>query len=198
MASIYRLSVLITLVVSAVWGCGNGKIEQLTSELNDTRKEVQALQAENARVKAQCSQLQTELLEMQANYAHLKTREAQLAQWSRQLAEKFGPSVWYFGQDERPLPYRPLENATPQLLIEALNDLLKTAGLPEVTLLRIEENTAFVHIRDDEHLTQKMGSAGATSYIQAVTYTLCSLPDIAYVDFDFREGDHAVPGRYSR
>jgi hypothetical protein len=198
MASIYRLSVLITLVVFAVWGCGNGKIEQLTSELSDTRKEVRALQAENARVNARCSQLQTELMETQANHAHLKTREAQLAQWSRQLAEQFGPSVWYFGQDERPLPYRLIENATPQLLIEALNDLLKTAGLPEVTLLRIEENTAFVHISDDEHLTQKMGSAGATGYIQAVTYTLCSLPDIAHVDFDFREGDHAVPGRYSR
>jgi hypothetical protein len=43
-----------------------------------------------------------------------------------------------------------------------------------------------------------MGTTGATAYIEAVTYTLTSLKNIHYVEFDFKEGDHAIPGRYSR
>lgn len=198
MASTCRQNALILGAVLLLWACGNGKVEQLASELEQTRKEVQTLRADNARLEARYSQLQTELIELQAAHAQLKAREAQLAQWALQLADRFGPSVWYFGQDERPLPYRTVANATPRLLVAALNELLRSSGLPEVTLLKIEDDTAYVHIQEDEQLTQTMGSAGATGYIQAVTYTLCSLPDIAYVDFDFREGDHAVPGRYAR
>jgi len=198
MASTCRQCALILGAILLLWGCGNGEVEQLASELDETRREVQTLRADNARLNKRYSQLQTELVELQAAYAQLKAREAQLAQWARQLADRFGPSVWYFGQDERPLPYRSVANATPGQLVSVLNELLRSSGLPEVTLLRIEDDTAYVHIQEDEQLTQTMGSAGATGYILAVIYTLCSLPDIAYVDFDFRGGDHAVPGRYAR
>ncbi len=121
-----------------------------------------------------------------------------MARWARQLVERFGPSVWYFGPEEKPLPHRLMGNATPQSLTRALNDMFRASDLPEITLVKIENHTAFVHISGNEKLTQAMGSAGAAGYIQAVTFTLCSLAEITSVDIDFKEGDHAVPGLYSR
>ncbi|MBI5896925.1 MAG: hypothetical protein HZB24_13295, partial [Desulfobacterales bacterium] len=44
----------------------------------------------------------------------------------------------------------------------------------------------------------EMGTTGATAYLQAVTYTLTSVPSIKSVAFDFEAGDHAMPGRYAR
>jgi spore germination protein GerM len=70
--------------------------------------------------------------------------------------------------------------------------------LPQVQLLNIVDNVAYVRIREALKLTQGMGTTGATAYIESVTYTLTSLPGIDYVDFDFHAGDHAMPGRYSR
>jgi hypothetical protein len=199
MASAHRLGMLLLaaiLIVAA--GCGNDKIEQVQSELEGARKEAQTLRAENVRFRAQLSQLQAENKDLQISLELLAAREAQLAQWSRQLVERFGPAVWYFGPDDKPLPYRSMPNATPQSLIEALNDLLRASDLPQIALIKIEGHTAYVHIRGDEKLTQAMGSAGANSYIQAVTFTLCSLSQITSVDIDFKEGDHAVPGIYTR
>jgi hypothetical protein len=199
MASAHRLNMLLLaaiLIVAA--GCGNGKIEQVQSELEGTRKEVQTLRAENARFRAQLSQLQAENKDLQISLELLAAREAQLAQWSRQLVERFGPAVWYFGPDDKPLPHRSMPNASAQSLLQALNELLRASDLPQITLIKIEDHTAYVHIRGDEKLTQAMGSAGANSYIQAVTFTLCSLSQITSVDIDFKEGDHAVPGIYTR
>jgi hypothetical protein len=199
MASVHRLNILLLaaiLIMAA--GCGNAKIEQVKSELEGTRKEVQSLRAENARFMGQLSRLQAENIDLQISLELLATREAQLAQWSRQLVERFGPAVWFFGPDDKPLPHRSMQNATPQSLIQALNDLFRASDLPQIALIKIEDHTAFVHIRGDEQLTQAMGSAGANGYIQAVTFTLCSLAQITSVDIDFKEGDHAVPGLYSR
>ena len=199
MVSVHRLdAVLLAAILIMAAGCGNGKLEQVKSELEQTRKEVQALKAENARYKGRFSQLQAENKDLQINLDLLVSREAQLAQWARQLVERFGPAVWYFGPDDKPLPHQSMPNATPQSLTQALNDLFRASDLPQIALIKIEDHTAFVHIRGDEKLTQAMGSAGANSYIQAVTFTLCSLARITSVDIDFKEGDHAVPGLYSR
>ncbi len=43
-----------------------------------------------------------------------------------------------------------------------------------------------------------MGTAGAQSYIATITYSLTELAEINYVNFDFKEGDHALPGTYKR
>jgi spore germination protein GerM len=79
-----------------------------------------------------------------------------------------------------------------------LNRMFKQSQLPQVILVQLNGDTAVVRISNEQQLTQQMGSTGATSYLQAVTYTLTSLPGIDYVEFDFQEGDHAAPGRYSR
>jgi hypothetical protein len=43
-----------------------------------------------------------------------------------------------------------------------------------------------------------MGTTGARAFLSVATYTLTELKGIHYVDFDFIEGDHAVPGTYNR
>ena len=59
-------------------------------------------------------------------------------------------------------------------------------------------DTLVLSIPDAFYLTQSMGSAGAETYLAEVTYSLTELPSVNVVKFNFTEGDHAVPGTYSR
>jgi hypothetical protein len=43
-----------------------------------------------------------------------------------------------------------------------------------------------------------MGSAGANCYLGEVVYSVTSIDGINAVIFEFKEGSHAVPGKYSR
>lgn len=64
--------------------------------------------------------------------------------------------------------------------------------------VKIAHDTLFVKIRNSNFLTQQMGSTGADIFITEATYNLSELNNIVYVYFDFKEGDHASPGTYSR
>jgi spore germination protein GerM len=57
---------------------------------------------------------------------------------------------------------------------------------------------AFVEIINAEQVTQSMGSSGAQDYLASVTYSLTENRQIKKVNFIFEEGDHAVPGIYTR
>lgn len=59
-------------------------------------------------------------------------------------------------------------------------------------------DSVFVKIDSAVFLTQQMGSAGARAYLAEATYTLTESDSVAVVVFDFKEGDHAVPGIYTR
>lgn len=65
-------------------------------------------------------------------------------------------------------------------------------------LKEIKEHTASVEVINAEFLTQRMGSAGADEFLAVATYTLTEHKDIQVVNFIFEEGDHAVPGPYTR
>lgn len=69
---------------------------------------------------------------------------------------------------------------------------------PKVKLLNVKNHTAFVEVINAEYLTQRMGSSGAQAYLAAVTFTLTENPQIKKVNFIFEEGDHAMPGTYTR
>lgn len=71
---------------------------------------------------------------------------------------------------------------------------------PDVDLIydKTTADTIFVRIDDAMYLTQQMGSEGASAYISEVVYGLTELPGIKTVNFQFKEGDHAVPGTYDR
>lgn len=69
---------------------------------------------------------------------------------------------------------------------------------PMLRLRGIANGTANVEIINDRHLTQNMGTTGADAYLAGVTFTLTENEEIHSVNFIFREGDHAIPGVYTR
>jgi len=80
-------------------------------------------------------------------------------------------------------------------LAEALN-----VKYPDIKLQigRVYRDTLTVHIPDATALTQDYGTTGALTYLAEATYAFTGLPEIKVVNFDFKEGDHAVPGPYTR
>jgi hypothetical protein len=69
---------------------------------------------------------------------------------------------------------------------------------PKLKLKGIKENVVNVEVINDEYLTQRMGSTGADEFLAVATFTLTEYDHIKSVRFIFKEGDHAVPGLYSR
>lgn len=59
-------------------------------------------------------------------------------------------------------------------------------------------DTLFVRIPDANNLTQSIGITGATSYLIEATYGFTSINGIHVVNYSFTEGDHALPGPYTR
>lgn len=86
-----------------------------------------------------------------------------------------------------------------KLNIDTLTQLL-SLSYPQIKLEidRVSNDTAYVQIADAEYLTQQMGSSGASMYLMEATYAFTELPAIDVVYFDFPEGDHAIPGAYTR
>ncbi len=198
MTPIPRLCVALFLLPVLIVGCSDGKAPAAEAALADCRKSVDTLQLENGRLLQQVSLSQSQTEALQSRLDNLAIQKNELARWSRQVAERFGPSVWFVGPDEKPLPYESIPNGTPRRLLGRLNALFEQSHLPRAVLKKIEGETAFIHIEEEQRLTQEMGSTGATAYLQALTYTLTSVASIKQVAFDFQAGDHATPGRYSR
>ena len=105
-------------------------------------------------------------------------------------------TTWEFDADrDIPVPSgkKYLDTVTAQELVG-----FASTGDVKLDLIKLSADTIFVRIKDSEHLTQRMGTAGAKGFISVATFTLTELKGIRYVNFDFIEGDHAVPGTYSR
>ena len=95
-------------------------------------------------------------------------------------------------------------------LIDALNRSGKTSEaarlppeggrpvLPELRYKGLNEGILVIEVQNDDYLTERMGSTGAEEYLAAATFTLTEYKGIQSVHFLFEEGDHAVPGIYSR
>lgn len=88
-----------------------------------------------------------------------------------------------------------VEDASAAEIISALNR--KHTGI-KLDLVNAGNDTIFVKIDDANNLTQGMGSTGAESYLAELTFSLTELKGIKAVDVDFKEGDHAMPGVYTR
>ena len=85
------------------------------------------------------------------------------------------------------------------LTVDALTQALIT-NYPEIKpeVDRISNDTLYVRIADAQYLTQQMGSSGAMMYLLEATYAYTELPEVNAVNFSFKEGDHAIPGTYTR
>jgi hypothetical protein len=69
---------------------------------------------------------------------------------------------------------------------------------PKLKLRGVKDRTVTVEVINASYLTQRMGSSGAEEFMAVATYTLTEHSDMQTVHFIFEEGDHAVPGPYSR
>ena len=61
-----------------------------------------------------------------------------------------------------------------------------------------DADTLVVKVDHSEVLTEQMGSAGAQTYLAEATYSFTENPRVKAVRFEFREGEHASPGLYTR
>jgi hypothetical protein len=75
-----------------------------------------------------------------------------------------------------------------------------TRKYPEVKIIwqKQQHDTAFVKIPNAEVLTQGSGTMGADIFMAEVTYSYTQIPGINFVNFSFKEGDHASPGTFNR
>ncbi|MBK9440827.1 MAG: hypothetical protein IPN53_05715 [Comamonadaceae bacterium] len=101
-------------------------------------------------------------------------------------------------------------NANLHLLIAAVNQsdndpesfrtpsAAEPTNPPKLKLISLASGVATVEVINAEHLTQRMGSTGANTFMAEATFTLTEHRDVQSVDFRFEEGDHAVPGLYAR
>lgn len=92
----------------------------------------------------------------------------------------------------RPLPEDSLMAPN---IIHLLNDLYPEI---QVQLDKVSNDTIFVSIPNSTYLTQQTGSSGPESYIAELTYNLTEIKDVHYVTLQFKKGDHAEPGTFSR
>jgi hypothetical protein len=69
---------------------------------------------------------------------------------------------------------------------------------PKIKLIKVSADTVYLRVINDFYLTQSMGTAGAEEYITESATSLLEIDGIHYVDFDFKMGDHACPGTYSK
>lgn len=87
--------------------------------------------------------------------------------------------------DKSPETYRKTGDAEPM-------------GPPRLKLLDKQMDTVTVEVINGRYLTQRMGTTGANAFLAAATFTLTEHADINAVNFVFKQGDHAIPGVYSR
>lgn len=71
-------------------------------------------------------------------------------------------------------------------------------GPPKLKFIDIQIGIVSVEVVNSRYLTQRMGTTGADAFMATATFTLTEHEKIDAVNFIFEEGDHAVPGVYSR
>jgi hypothetical protein len=110
------------------------------------------------------------------------------------------PYIAVFDESSEQLEATKNPDYDPSMLSQETITQSLIANYPQVELEvdSTSGDTLFVHIADPSYLTQQMGSSGASMYLLEATYAFTELPDINVVHFDFEEGDHALPGAYSR
>jgi hypothetical protein len=194
----FGMTVFVFLISGLIFlqGCQRSRMEELKSNLqkleirlNDAHAKIETLESNN-------NSLKQDLENANFESENLQIQNKETNEWIEDTIKNLGPCVWSGGRFERPMPHEIVKNGTPKDLIVKLNRIFKRAHSPEATLVKVEDKTAFVKIREDLKLTQEMGTTGAANYINSIVYTLFSVKGIQCVTLDFKAGDHAVPGTF--
>jgi hypothetical protein len=80
-------------------------------------------------------------------------------------------------------------------IIKGLN--LKYREIP-LEKIKLSHDTLYTQIKNSEYLGEQIGSTGAAYYLAEVIINLTSIKGVKYVDMDFAEGSHAIPGVFTR
>lgn len=111
-------------------------------------------------------------------------------------------ALWEYQLDSTTQDFKPvkLRAIAPDSLTAQRVETIVNNTWPNVQInyLQTSADTAYIEIPESLVLTQQMGTAGAKQFLVSTTYSFTELPNVQYVAFDFEEGDHAVPGVYSR
>jgi hypothetical protein len=152
------------------------------------------------------SNLRKQLEWQAADIERLKTERARALRVSEkrrarieQLAGGYPAGIWECDAGAEWIVFkRKLENPTTDAVIAALNEVSRTYNEPGILLLKQDRSDLYLSVGQAEQLTQRMGSAGANCYLGRIVYSLTAIDAVDTIVFDFEEGSHAVPGRYTR
>ena len=67
-----------------------------------------------------------------------------------------------------------------------------------LNFMKVSHDTIYVNIPNSEKLTEGLGSTGAENYMATTTFSLTEIKGIKYVNYNFKMGDHASPGVFTR
>ncbi len=179
------------LFIICLVGCTN-------SELEKAKATIDRLHAENAKIRQDILKLKGDCKASKLENERLSIRIKELNQWSKKLADGYGTGIWITDESTYPIFVKSMKSANVNDIINELNQLYEKNSFPKIVFKKIDGRKAYVLIEDSEHLTQRMGTSGASSYLKEVSYSICSVKNIDCVNIEFEEGDHAFPGDYCR
>lgn len=194
----YLSIILILILYISLLACGNSKSEKAQLELKELNKKHQSALSENLKLAKEIEKLQKENKELRIKNEMLDSRQDELKEWSEKLVEGYGTGIWYIDKWSLPIFVKSMPSADVKKIIEELNMRFAKDGLPRIIFKEIKNKTVYVGVDNDDLLTQRMGSYGASTYLNSVTYSIASVKGINCVWFEFEEGDHAIPGEYCK
>ncbi len=206
------LMIIFSILFLNCFGCSKSDLTQAKIELQGARKRIQAIESalkeaneklgsaksEHLKLSNDIVKLKTDVNTLMIENKTLKEKYEELHTWSKQLVAGYGPGIWYIHETTRPIFVKSMKSSDVKGIVQELNGRFERDHLPKIILKKISDKKAYVGVSDQDLLTQRMGSHGAASYIDSVTYSITSMKDIHCVWFDFVAGDHAVPGEYCR
>lgn len=88
-----------------------------------------------------------------------------------------------------------VEITDPKRVVNGINKIYPQFKL---ALSSVSNDTVFTSVDNADQLTENIGSFGANEYLATVVINLTTLKNINFVSIDFRPGNHAMPGVYSK
>ncbi len=90
---------------------------------------------------------------------------------------------------------RGIDTMSASHIIDLINDNYDSI---HINYLETSHDTVYLAIPYGKSLTEKIGDTGAENFMASTVYSLTEVKGIRYVNFDFKGGDHAMPGVYTR
>ena len=175
----------------------NQRIGEINLLLKRKNENLEKVKTENMRLSANYSKLRDDFNELKTECKTVAEYK-ELEIWSKKLADGYGTGIWYMDESDRPVFVKSMKQSNIMGVVGELNKRFQKENLPGIILHEIVDKTAYIGTDNDDLLTQGMGSFGARSFINAVTYSITSIEDIDCIWLEIKQGDHAIPGEYCR